>query len=48
MDQKAEDGSPKIQFTVEDDRGYIKELYLKTFASVVSRATRFGVYMAFG
>ena len=38
MDEKAEDGAPKIEFTVEDDRELIKGLYKTTFAGVVGNA----------
>ena len=38
MDEKAEDGTPKIEFTVEDDRNLIKGLYETTFAGVVGNA----------
>ena len=38
MDEKAENGDPKIEFTVEDDRKLIKGLYETTFAAVVGNA----------
>ena len=38
MDEKAENGAPKIEFTVEDDRKLIKGLYETTFAGVVGNA----------
>merc|ERR1719198_1836844 len=41
MDEKQADGSPKIQFTVEEDRPMIKGLYAITFKSVVAGAIEF-------
>ena len=41
MDEKDGDGSPKIQFTVEDDRATIKGLYAKTYGSIIGCATEF-------
>ena len=38
MDAKAEDGAPKIEFTVQDDRKLIKGLYETTFTAVVGNA----------
>lgn len=40
MDEKAENGAPKIEFTVEDDRKLIKGLYETTFAGVVGNAKK--------
>ena len=41
MDEKQADGSPNIQFTVEEDRVTIKGLYAITFKSVVAGAIEF-------
>ena len=40
MDEKAENGDPKIEFTVEDDRKLIKGLYETTFAVVIGNAKK--------
>ena len=39
MEAKEKGGSPRVQFTVEEDRNIIKALYDKTFEAIISRAT---------
>ena len=40
MDEKAENGAPKVEFTVEDDRKLIKGLYETTYAVVIGNAKK--------